>query len=367
MRFDLPYRATPADYERQADALFAALQAGDEAVEWNFKWMHPRFRGKGVEDVQAARSELTRSDAQLLVAREYFFDDWAELSAFAEASHQDPDVIRFETAVEAIVSGDIETLRRLLTEHPALVRERSRRTHHATLLHYTAANGVEGFRQKTPSNAVEITKLLLESGAEPDALADMYENKCTTMSMLVSSAHPHNAGVQGKLAEVLLDHDAAEVGPGTEWQSAVMTALCFGYRDTAELLVRRGASIQSVATAAGLGDVSAVTWLLPESDAKSRHAALALAAQHGQTEVVRLLLDAGEDPDRYNLRGFHDHSTPLHQAVWSDHLAVVRLLVERGARLDIRDTIYHGTPLGWARYGKREEIGRYLESVGAPD
>jgi len=27
---------------------------------------------------------------------------------------------------------------------------------------------------------------------------------------------------------------------------------------------------------------------------------------------------------------------------------VVRLLVERGARLDIKDTIYGATPLGWA-------------------
>jgi hypothetical protein len=29
----------------------------------------------------------------------------------------------------------------------------------------------------------------------------------------------------------------------------------------------------------------------------------------------------------------------------------VRLLVERGARLDIRDTIWQGTLLGWALYG----------------
>lgn len=367
MKHDLPFQATLADYQHAAETLFAALQEGDEEAEWNFKWMHPRFRGKGVEDVRAARNELTLADAQLLIAREYFFDTWQDLAAFAETIRQDPDVIRFESAVEAIVSGDSETLRRLLREHPDLIRERSRRTHHATLLHYTAANGVEGVRQKTPSNAVEITTLLLESGAEPDALADMYDNKCTTMSMLVSSAHPHIAGLQGKLAEILLDHGAALVGPGTEWQSALMTALSFGYGDTAQALVRRGAPIQNVAAAAGLGDVAAVKRLLPESDAKSRQAAFALAAQLGQTEVVRLLLDAGEDPNPYNPDGFHDHSTPLHQAVWSGNEDVVRLLVERGARLDIRDRIYHGTPLGWARYGEQEAIASFLESIGAPD
>ena len=48
------------------------------------------------------------------------------------------------------------------------------REHAATLLHYTSANGVEGYRQKTPPNAVEITRALLQAGAQPDALADMY-------------------------------------------------------------------------------------------------------------------------------------------------------------------------------------------------
>ena len=81
--------------------------------------------------------------------------------------------------------------------------------------------------------------------------------------------------------------------------------------------------------------------------------------------MVRLLLDAGEDPDRYNPKGNHAHSTPLHQAVLAGHANVVRLLVERGAKLDIKDTIYEGTPLGWAIYGGRTEIAEYLRARGA--
>jgi hypothetical protein len=41
---------------------------------------------------------------------------------------------------------------------------------------------------------------------------------------------------------------------------------------------------------------------------------------------------------------------------------VVRLLVERGARLDIKDTIYQGTPLRWAEHGGRQEVADYLRS-----
>ena len=88
------------------------------------------------------------------------------------------------------------TLEHLIARNPRLVHARSTRDHRATLLHYVAANGHEGFRQRTPKNAVAIARILLEAGAEPDALAEMYDHQCTTMEMLVSSVHPHAAGVQ---------------------------------------------------------------------------------------------------------------------------------------------------------------------------
>src|SRR5262245_58028108 len=342
----LPYRASLDDYQRQAEALFTALQSGDEAAAWRFKWMHPLFRGKSVTDVRAATLDL--ADAQLVVAHDYGFETWSDLAEFVGEVREGGPVERFESAVEAVVAGDVATLRAMLREHPELPWARSTRRHHATLLHYVAANGVEGGRQKTPANAVEVAKVLLDAGAEVDALADMYEQKCTTMSMLVSSCHPAEAGLQSVLAETLLDYGAALEGCGSKWQSALMTALAFGYLGTAETLARRGAPVDHLAAAAGLGRVEDTLRLLPLADPQTRHVALALAAQHGHTSIVRLLLDAKEDPNRLNPEGLHSHSTPLHQAVCADHIDTVRLLVERGARLDIRDTLYQGTPLGWA-------------------
>ena len=358
----LPFRAALDAYQQKAETLFGALTSGDEAAVWRAKWEHPRFAGQSAADVRAATLDL--ADAQLVVAREYGFEDWANLAAFTDAVHRDDAVALFETAADAVISGDVTTLQAMLRAHPALARARSARRHHATLLHYVAANGVERGRQKTPANAVAVATILLEAGADPNALADMYDGKCTPMSMLVSSVHPYEAGLQPALACTLIDHGAALEGAGSKSPSALMTALASGYLDTAEALADRGAPVDSLAAAAGLGRVDQAARLLEGAGQDSRHLSLALAARHGHTEVVRLLLDAGEDPNRYNPEGCHAHSTPLHQAVWSNHEDVVRLLVERGARLDLRDTVHDGTPLDWAIHGDRVTIANYLRAVG---
>ena len=377
----LPFRAGLEEYRKQAEELLEAWRAGDPRAVQSFRTKHPRFLDeripwlpKRLSDLEVRSVILEFADAQLTVARRYDFKDWAALAEYVEAvTRDDSPVCLFETAVEAVIYGDMAALRSLLGGHPELVRARSTRVthfdppvHRATLLHYLAANGVEGYRQKTPQNAVEVAKLLLEAGAEVDALADLYGGQCTTMALLVSSCHPANAGVQVALVDTLVDFGAAVERCGSgEWTSPLMTALAFGYREAAEALLRRGARVDSVAAAAGLGRLAEARQLLATASSKDRHRALALAAQHGHMEIVRLLLDAGEDPNRYNPQGNHGHSTPLHQAVWSDHDAVVRLLVERGARLDIKDTVHQGTPLDWAEYGGRTEIAEYLRAHGA--
>jgi ankyrin repeat protein len=186
------------------------------------------------------------------------------------------------------------------------------------------------------------------------------------MDMLVSSDHPARAGVQVPLVALLLDFGAAVDGRGTQkWGGPLLTALAFGMAPAAQFLAARGARIR-LPEAAGLGRADAVARLLPSASADMRHRALALAAQHGHADAVRLLLDAGEDPNRFNPEGTHAHSTPLHQAVLGGHEEVVRLLVARGARLDIRDTVWRGTPLGWAEHGgSPEQMAACLRSLGA--
>jgi hypothetical protein len=360
----LPFTAPIGAYLDQAQSLLADLHAGDEAAAWRFKWEHPGFREKQIGDVRSA--VLGLEDAKVVTARAYAFDGWAELGAFADVATRDRGIVRFETAVDAVVGGDREVLEALLREDPALVGARSARRHHATLLHYVAANGVEGWRQRTPPNAVEIARLLLDAGADPNALADMYDARCTTLGMLVSSSPPADAGLQLPLAELLVDRGAALEMPGSKWNAAVLTALTFGFLDTARALAARDGRVNDIAVAAGLGLLGETARLLPAAGAERKRAALELACMHGHVRVAQLLLDAGVDPSQYNPEGFHAHSTPLHQAVWSNRGEVVRLLVERGARLEMRDLIYDGTPLDWAVYGERAEIADYLRGRSQP-
>jgi ankyrin repeat protein len=378
----VPFRSSLVAYEQQAERLLAAHRAADPAAIDLFHRKHPRFlddkikwRPKFIAASEIRDAALSLDDARLAIARCYDFLDWPSLAAHVDAVAEQGSVFEFEAAVEAVVNGDLAALNDALRGDGALVRARSSRVccfdppvHRATLLHYVAANGVEAYRQKTPPDAVEIARTLLEAGAEPDALADMYGADCTTMSMLVSSSRPVDAGLQVPLVELLLDFGASIEGRGTrKWGGPLFTALTFGMPGAAQVLARRGATMDLPA-AAGLGRMEDAARLLASADAEARHRALSLAAQHGHAAIVGLLLDAGEDPNRYNLEGNHAHTTPLHQAVLGGHEAVARLLVERGARLDVRDTIWEGTPLGWALYGggrAHAGMAECLRSLGA--
>jgi hypothetical protein len=78
------------------------------------------------------------------------------------------------------------------------------------------------------------------------------------------------------------------------------------------------------------------------------------------------LLDLREDPNRFNPQGAHSHSTPMHQAALAGHGDTIRLLVEHGARLDIKDILWDETPADWADYAGHRETAAYLRAAKRP-
>ena len=218
-----------------------------------------------------AQAEAGTRDA---VAKCCDFADWEALATLVAAiARRDPAVYPFQQAVDAVVDGDLAKLQSLLQGHPDLAQARStRRTHfdppvhRATLLHYIAANGTENYRQKSPPNAVAIATALLDAGAAPDALASLYGGECTTMSLLVSSDHPAQAGVKVPLIDLLVARGASVTDLGTgNWISPKETALVFGYPQAAQALILHGAPV-TFPPAAALGHAAIVQTLLPTAD-----------------------------------------------------------------------------------------------------
>src|SRR4030095_10095404 len=139
----LPARPNVEQFRKQAKELLKGRRTSD-AIQ-RIRKFHP-----GMEELTEAQLEtFSLADAQWVIAREYAFESWPKfIKHIEETARANSPVPQFELAADAIVTGDLPTLNRLLAENPKLARARSTRAHGAPLVHYVAANGIEDFRQK---------------------------------------------------------------------------------------------------------------------------------------------------------------------------------------------------------------------------
>ncbi|MEO5588722.1 MAG: ankyrin repeat domain-containing protein, partial [Gemmatimonadaceae bacterium] len=274
----------------------------------------------------------------------------------------DPAVRQFEDAVDALVTGNLDELSAALHEFPDLVTRRSTRAHHSTLLHYISANGVENDRQVTPGNIVEIARLLLRAGAMVDAESDAYGGGSTTLGLTATSAHPRLAGVQNELIDLLVDRGAS-IGELTGARSIVRAALDNGCPEAAVHLVQRGARLDDIVGAAGVGRVDAVQRLYESSSVQSRESALLMAAQCDRPAVVEFLLGQGVDPLA------SDGMSVLHWAAANCNILVMQALVSQGAGLETLNK-FDGTVLSstlWFAYNASDADFARRDFPGAID
>lgn len=397
----LPPRPNVEQYKKLSKELQHASQSqnADDILKWAKSWVEKLARLQGVkltpevsrqvareaEWIQRNWSEwrkkkvaperCTLTEAQFFVARTHGFASWPRFAKHIEAIVKtDSPVAQFETAVDAIVNGDLKRLDKLLTKKPRLVKERSTREHHSTLLHYVSANGVEDFRQKTPKNIIEITKRLLEAGADVNAESEAYGGRSTTLGLTATSWHPEDAGVQLPLMDLLIAHGAIIDDPDSG--SAVNGCLHNGRGEAAEFFASRGAHLD-LEGAAGVGRLDIVKSFFTKNGRlkspatrKQMTDGFAWACQFGRAHVVEFLLDHGV---RANEELKHHGGTGLHWAAWGGHHDLVQLLLERGTKVDSRDKFYGGTPLDWALYawgnttlkGNYAEVAKLLLKAGA--
>jgi ankyrin repeat protein len=365
----MPTKRLPASpdldhLKHQAKDLLADFRTRKLDALQRIREFHPRFHA--ASDAEIGAAELALSDAHLAIAREYGFDSWPRLKKHVESGERAkldrPYVDRiddeaFRAAVMLADDGDLDGLREHLARHPDLVHKRvalegGNYFREPALLEFVAENPIR--HESMRPNVVEIARAILDAGAKSDQ-----RTVDATLELVCSGRVPRECRQHVPLVDLLCDY-------GADPNAAMNAALVHGEFEAVDALLRRGAALDLPAAAA-LGRVDAARRMLGAADRDARHRALALAAQFGHAEIVRLLLDAGESTDRYNPLLCHGHTTPLHQAAVADHLEVVRVLVERGARLDIRDILHHATPLGWALHAGRADVAAYLRAHGAKE
>ena len=183
------------DYISQvADHVWFRYQADDDRLRPFFNNYHPKYISKSWSDIRAAGV----STDDVLDAAAYYFS--------YKGMDSVPDIamdINFEKAVDILLAGDQEGMRRLLDEDPLLLTKRSHFGHRAYLWHYLGSNGVELHRQVVPSNIVEMILFFLDRGMPLAATFMVYGGEHSLYDMISTSCHPKEAGVQEACLQLL--------------------------------------------------------------------------------------------------------------------------------------------------------------------
>jgi hypothetical protein len=274
----------------------------------------------------------------------------------------DRPVIRdpaFRSAVDAIQSGDVAALERLLdaeprllSEHirePACYRNSGRRQYFLDpkLFWFVAYNPIP--QKPMPANMADIAATMIARGV---GKADLDY----TLHLVMTGSAAREHGLQIPLVKLLIEAGATASSEGVGGTLA--------HRETAviEFLVAAGMAI-TAPVAAGLGRIDILPDLLRGASQAVKDEALDLAVINNRTEAVQLALEAGADPNRFMSQ--HRHSQPLHQAALHENIEVMEMLIVHGARLDVPDQLWGGTPLGWSRHERKTASLAFLEKKAA--
>ena len=372
---NLPPRPNLAQLKRQANELLKLRRERKASAAARIAANHPKLRNAPPERVLALPFAL--ADAQLVIAREYGFASWAALKHDVEASRRVAKFKphpRFADAVAAMVAGDIDRLRALLDAHPELVHARTNLEppfHYftgATLLHHLAWNPSR--KEPVPPNVVEIARLLLDRGADPDALT-LGRSIGTTMGLIVTSRMASEANVSGPLIDLLRARGATvDLGSSKavipDWgeRNVLDVALSNYAMRAAEKLIELGAK-PDICNVAALGRIDLVRGFfdrdgrlnsLPRREGTAMSArdaiglALLFAYVNHHPDVVDFLL---EKDGNWNMIGVNN-GTAMHRAAWSGDLAMVQRLVAKGADFTNRENPFNSTPLSWAQHNKQQ-------------
>ena len=275
----------------------------------------------------------------------------------------------FQEAVAAIDAGDANSLNQLLTTHPLLVSQRLESP--GPWLQDKIGKALEGFfrqpyllwfvaedpvlHNRLPANIAGLASLIIEKAKEHQ-VPSLQEQLDYTLLLVAWSGVAKKYGVQIQLIDTLIDAGASPNGIPNN-------ALVNGNFEAAEHAIRRGAP-DTLASALCLGHWEAVPALAQAASKDQRQFCLILSALNGKAEALTKLIGYGVDINAH-CDDLYPHGSALHHAAVSGSLEAVKVLVEAGADLNEKDSLWGGTPLGWAIYGEKTAIADYLRGKGA--
>ena len=280
---------------------------------------------------------------------------------------------QFRDAVSAIDAGDVDRLERLIAANPALVRERLESP--GTWLRDKVGRALDGFFQRPyllwfvaedpvrngglPPNIPAVARAIIDA-ARREGAPTLQEQLDYALTLVSWSWIAQQSGVQIELIDVLVD-----AGASTDGNPA--NALVNGHIAAGEHLVKRGAKL-TLAVALCLGRWDDVDRLVTTATEEQKRFSFVLSALNGKPDALRRMIRAGVDLNAPS-KDLYSHGTPLHHAVSSGSLEAVKALVDAGARLDITDTAWGGTPLGWAEHylgeGQADARGKEYAEIAA--
>jgi ankyrin repeat protein len=286
--------------------------------------------------------------------------------------------------LRAVGDGEIDTVRAMLAADPTLVNE-------------VGPHPYWGGRPQALHVAVETKRwdmftLLLEAGADPNGRNGDYD----LWSPLMIAASPDRTEMRAELIRrgariglaeaLLLKDDAAvdallagglpamapnngsilafartpyaidrlvELGAPLEqedrWGVTPVEAMSRSGDDGGTLVRRMMAHgvVPDPEAFARLGDQDMLAALAESDPAVTRSDKVLLAAVEARRhDLVRWLLSMGASADAR--AGDRSRQSALHNAAWNGDLEMVKLLVEHGADLHVRDAEHEATPRGWA-------------------
>jgi ankyrin repeat protein len=208
---------------------------------------------------------------------------------------------------------------------------------------------------------IEAVRMLLDAGANPNQPmpAELFGTGHGTELTWPAAYAAVEFDCHVEMLDLLLARGADPEAAGPDGRSPYRVAIGHGRIALAAMLRRHGARDDATVAERFLsaclrGDQAGARELIAENPGlvdtltEDERGAIELAAERGDTEVVRLMLDLGFP---LGARRGHHGSTPLHAAAYSGSAETVRLLLARGADIEARDSTWDSTPLEWAKVG----------------